>query len=166
MFVQSSMDLVADVNGYIPAGSSYRPVVPERLLDTRSGPKPADGSTIELSIVRVVTVWPCGTARPTASNLDLVSGGISPNLVIAKLGVGGKDCIYTQAAAHLVADVNGSWPCTSRNVPTNAPPIALRFQRSLQDQGVDHGAPRRWPRSRPTPRWRSVLASWRFGSGA
>ncbi len=136
VFVQSSMDLAADVSGFVPAGSSYRPVVPERLLDTRDALEPAAGSTTELVIVGAgvtqvpagtnavvlnvtgidavadgfVTVWPCGTTRPTASNLNLVSGGISPNLVIAKLGTGGKVCIYIQAAAQLVVDVNGSWP--------------------------------------------------------
>jgi hypothetical protein len=144
IFVQSSMHLIADVAGYMPSGSSYTSVVPERLLDTRSGPqqvgytgdRPGAGATIELTIVAAgatkvpsgtsavvlnvtgiepstdgfVTVWPCGTERPTASNLNLVAGGISPNLVSSKIGAGGKVCIFTQPSTHLAADILGYWP--------------------------------------------------------
>ena len=143
IFVQSSMDLIADISGYVPAGSSYVPLVPERLLETRSdgqkgytGDKPAAGTTIELKVTGVgtslvpatatavvlnvtgvepdspgfVTVWPCGAARPNASNLNLAPGAISPNVVMSKVGTGGKVCIFTQGPTHLVADINGYWP--------------------------------------------------------
>lgn len=143
IYVQSAMDLIADINGYTPAGSSYVPVVPQRVLETRAdgqtgytGGKPAAGATIELPITGVgpasvpatanavvlnvtgvdpdatgyVTVWPCGSPRPTASNLNLAPGAITPNLVMAKIGDGGKVCLFTQSPAHLVADINGYWP--------------------------------------------------------
>ena len=143
LYTQASLDLIADVNGYLPTDSSYTPVVPERLLETRpagqagyTGGKPGADSTIELTVIGVgttqvpagtgavvlnvtgvapdtdgyVTVWPCGSPRPTASNLNLATGGIVPNLVMTKVGTGGKVCIYTQAPAHLVADINGFWP--------------------------------------------------------
>jgi hypothetical protein len=143
IYTQSSLDVVADINGYLPAGASYTPVVPERLLETRpagqtgySGAKPGADSTIELAVIGVgatqvppgtsavvlnvtgvspesdgfVTVWPCGSPRPTASNLNLAAGGIVPNLVMTKVGTAGKVCIYTQASAHIVADINGYWP--------------------------------------------------------
>jgi len=57
-----------------------------------------------------VTVWPCGAPQPNASNLNLTTGGISPNLVMAKVGTGGKVCIFTQSSADLIADINGYWP--------------------------------------------------------
>ena len=143
LYTQSSVDLIADVNGYMPAGSSYQPAVPERLLETRTdgqtgytGAKPVAGSTIELQVTGVgatnvpatanavvlnvtgvgadapgyVTVWPCGSPQPNASNLNLTAGGISPNLVMAKIGTGGKVCIFTQSSADIVADINGYWP--------------------------------------------------------
>ncbi|MCU1395721.1 MAG: hypothetical protein JWM34_4149 [Ilumatobacteraceae bacterium] len=143
IYTQSSMDLIADVNGSMPLTSFYTPLLPERLLETRpdgqtgySGGKPGAGSTIELTVTGVgssqvpagstavvlnitgvepdaagfVTVWPCGADRPTASNLNLTPGVISPNLVMSKIGDGGKVCIYTQGPAHLVADINGYWP--------------------------------------------------------
>ena len=40
-----------------------------------------------------VTVYPCGSARPSASNLNFAAGTTFPNLVIAKIGTGGKVCI-------------------------------------------------------------------------
>jgi hypothetical protein len=75
---------------------------------------PADASAVVLNVTGVdpmvdgfVTVWPCGEPQPLASNLNLHVGGIAPNLVISKLGTGGKVCLYTSYGAHLVADVNG-----------------------------------------------------------
>ncbi|MCU1397365.1 MAG: repeat containing protein [Acidimicrobiales bacterium] len=37
LFSQRSLDLIADLDGWFPAGSAYTPVQPERLLDTRDG---------------------------------------------------------------------------------------------------------------------------------
>jgi len=101
-----------------------------------SGPKPTAGQTIELQVTGVgknpvpadagavvlnvtgtdaasagyVTVWPCGEDRPLASSLNLVPGVTSPNAVVTKIGAGGKVCLYTQASAHLLADVMGYFP--------------------------------------------------------
>ena len=36
-----------------------------------------------------VTVWPCGSPQPTASNLNLQAGITSPNLVVAKFTFSG-----------------------------------------------------------------------------
>ena len=81
-----------------------------------SGGKPVAGQTIELSVTPAgvpldaaavainvtgteaaaagyVTVWPCGTPRPTASNLNLVPGVTSPNLVITRVGDNGTVCL-------------------------------------------------------------------------
>jgi hypothetical protein len=44
---------------------------------------------------------------PTASNLNYRAGVDIANAVVVKLGAGGKACIYTFAATHLLADVNG-----------------------------------------------------------
>jgi hypothetical protein len=96
-----------------------------------SGAKPVAGQTVELVVAGVggvpagaravvlnvtgveasgagfVTVWPCGSARPTASNLNLDRGETAPNLVVAPVGVGGKVCVFTQSGAHLLADLSG-----------------------------------------------------------
>jgi hypothetical protein len=43
VFTQSSVHLVVDVLGYLPAGTSYHPLLPARLLDTRPGAPTVDG---------------------------------------------------------------------------------------------------------------------------
>lgn len=59
-----------------------------------------------------VSVYPCvdaSTAKPNASNLNLVTGQSRPNLVLTGL-TNGKVCLYTQNGTHLVADLFGSFP--------------------------------------------------------
>ena len=150
LFTQSSAHLLADINGFMPSGSRYTPLVPERLLETRSpgqigysGDKPAAGSTITLQVTGVgasqvpgsaaaavlnitgtganssgfVTVWPCGTTRPNASNLNLATGGTTPNLVVSKIGQNGTVCIFVQSSMDLIADISGFVPAGSSYVP-------------------------------------------------
>jgi hypothetical protein len=81
---------------------------------TPSPTTPSDATAVVLDIVgtdaRVpgyVTVWPCGSPRPLASNLNLAPGGTIATLVISALGPGGKVCLFTQNGAELIADVFG-----------------------------------------------------------
>ncbi len=50
---------------------------------------------------------------PTASNLNLTPGRITPNLTISQVGTSGqaagKVCIYTQRSANLIADLVGTF---------------------------------------------------------
>ena len=64
-----------------------------------------------------VTVFPCGTQRPIASNVNFTAGATIPNLVVAKTGMAGRVCLFTFATTHLIADVNGFVPATSTFVP-------------------------------------------------
>ena len=57
-----------------------------------------------------VTVFPCGTTRPTASTLNYGSGQSISNAALAEIGSNGDVCVYTLAAAHLVVDVAGWFP--------------------------------------------------------
>jgi hypothetical protein len=58
-----------------------------------------------------LTVWPAGTAQPTASNLNVVAGQTIPNLVIAKVGAGGQVSIFNQAGnVDVVVDILGWFP--------------------------------------------------------
>ncbi len=103
-----------------------------------SGSKPIVGQTIELKVTGAgktqvpkdagavllnvtatenspggyVTVYPCGSPRPLASNVNL-TGLDTPNLVAAKVGDGGRVCIFTSGATHLVADISGYFPDTA-----------------------------------------------------
>jgi hypothetical protein len=153
----------------MPAGDQMVSVSPTRLLDTRTGrgtPATA-GSTIELTVTGgtnniptdatavalnltatdptsngFITIWPCGTPRPNASNLNIATGTTTANLVIAKTGANGTICIYTQPTTHLIADLNAFWgniAPSARPVVVDAPaPTAMNGQWyvvSLVDQG-------------------------------
>jgi hypothetical protein len=81
------------------------------------GGVPVDADAVFLNVTAVVpdangfvTVFPCGAARPQASNVNYFAGEVVPNAVLAEVGVGGEVCIYTLAATHLIADVNGYVP--------------------------------------------------------
>ena len=137
------------------AGSTYVPLSPTRILDTRdgtgrggvTGPIPA-GGTAELTVTGLagvpatgveavtlnvtatngtaldsyLTVFPTGAIRPLASNLNFNAGKTVPNLVMARVGDGGKVTIYNNSGtADVVADLQG-WYAS----PINALGLALR----------------------------------------
>jgi hypothetical protein len=84
------------------------------------GGVPADASAVVLNVTATegagagfVTVFPCGSSKPLASNLNFVTGEAIPNAVVAKIGTGGKVCLYTNVAVHLIVDVNGFFAATA-----------------------------------------------------
>lgn len=127
--------LVADVVGcFTSSGSRLLPVAPDRLLDTRTGtgapearvgagqeivlqvtgngvPSGATAVALNVSAVRpteqtFLTVYPDGEDRPTASSLNPDPGAVSANLVIAKVGEGGRIRIYNERGnVDLLADL-------------------------------------------------------------
>ncbi|MEU1277265.1 Tat pathway signal protein [Streptomyces sp. NPDC005805] len=135
-----SLDLIADVSGYYTSGSggsTFEPVQPTRLMDTRSGlgaPKaqvgaqktvtlqvagkggvPASGVTAvvlnvtatKASASSYVSVYPAGTQRTSASNLNVAAGKTRPNLVVVPVK-DGKVTFYNNAGSlDLIADVSG-----------------------------------------------------------
>ena len=69
---------------------------------TGRGGVPADAAAVVLNVTVVqaraggyVTVFPCGESIPNASNVNYVAGQTVPNAVVAKVGVGGKVCVFT-----------------------------------------------------------------------
>jgi hypothetical protein len=55
-----------------------------------------------------VTVYPSGTERPLASNLNVVTGQIVPNMVLGRVGADGCVALYNNTGhLDLVADVMG-----------------------------------------------------------
>jgi hypothetical protein len=117
------------------SGARYTSVVPSRILDTRNGiggPQvgpdasidlqvtgqggvPVDASAVVLNVTvtqptatSFVTAWPTGQSRPVVSNLNVVAGQTVPNLVVVKVGAGGRISLYNLAGTtHLIADVAG-----------------------------------------------------------
>ncbi len=103
-----TIDGVAEGQGLLGAGSTVE------LQVTGRGGVPADASAVVLNVtvtggtgLGFVTVFPCGASQPNASNLNFSAGQTVPNLVIAKVGSGGKVCLYTTTPTHLIADLNG-----------------------------------------------------------
>jgi hypothetical protein len=144
-------DLVSDVAGFFPAGSNYKPIDnPTRILDTRNGTGapaaklganavlplqvggqasvPADAAAVVMNVTVTdpaaagfVTVFPCGSPRPLASNLNYVAGQNVPDLTISRLGTGGQVCLYSMMPTDLVADVAGYIPAGSDYSPIDNP---------------------------------------------
>jgi DNA-binding beta-propeller fold protein YncE len=128
-----STDLVADLAGYYTtasgAGSSYVPLSPSRVLDTRNGTGgyttpvgpaetislqvagvgdvPATGVTaVVLNVTATdttagsyVTVYPDGETQPTASSLNFTPGETIPNLVVVPVGADGKVDFYNHTGS-------------------------------------------------------------------
>jgi hypothetical protein len=114
----------------------YTPVVPARILDTRFGTggvttRPP-GSTADIAVTGVggvpasgvvavvlnatvvnpvgpgyFTVFPAGTAQPLVSDLNYTTWEVRPNLVVVKVGAGGKVSLFTPTGADVVFDVAG-----------------------------------------------------------
>ncbi len=145
LFLSQSTNVIVDLEGYVPAGSTFVPTSPERVLDTRpesrvsyTASKPTTGQTIELKVtgfgttkipadagtvvlnvtstdsdapLGYATVYPCGSPRPVASNVNY-STLATANMVVSKIGEGGRVCIYTSTSTHLLADINGYYADT------------------------------------------------------
>src|SRR5262249_28160271 len=86
------------------------------LKMTGAGGVPASGvsgvvlnvTVTDTTAASFLTVWPAGSSRPLASNLNWVAGQTIPNLVMAKLGVNDSISIFNnRGGAAVVADVVG-----------------------------------------------------------
>ncbi|HWL42491.1 MAG TPA: hypothetical protein VNQ73_06065 [Ilumatobacter sp.] len=78
---------------------------------------PADAEAVFLNVTAItpdgpgyLTVYPCSTTVPKVSNLNYEPGQTIPNSVLATVSADGHVCIYTLAAADVIADVNGYLP--------------------------------------------------------
>ena len=60
-----------------------------------------------------VTVWPCGSTKPSTSNVNFVKNQIVPNAVISPVDSTGKVCIASSVGTHVVVDINGWFGSTS-----------------------------------------------------
>ncbi|MFD7628394.1 hypothetical protein ACFV7Q_20530 [Streptomyces sp. NPDC059851] len=165
-----SVDLIADVAGYYTtdgSGSTYKPVTPTRLMDSRVGlgvpkAKVGQGGTVTLQVTGSagipavgvtavvlnvtatdptsashVSVYPNGTTRTSASNLNFTAGQTVPNLVVVPV-VNGKVSFYNNAGSvDLIADVAGYYT-TDGSGSTYKPVTPTR----LMDSRIGLGVPK------------------------
>jgi hypothetical protein len=141
-----SVHVIFDVAGWVSTRGKtptpttaglYRPLVPARLLDTRTSlggsPTMTAGQTINLQVTGkgnvpatgvsavvlnvtathpsaagYLTVFPAGITAPLASNLNFVPGQTVPNRVIVKVGTGGQVSLFNgPGTTDVVVDVGG-----------------------------------------------------------
>ncbi|MPY95647.1 MAG: PKD domain-containing protein [Acidimicrobiia bacterium] len=131
-----SVDLAADLMGWIPAGSPVLTgITPARVHDTRLAGGPlGPGQTLEIDVhgkgglpvssvdavvvnvtavdvtgLSYLTVFPggAGSTVPGASNLNLVPGDVVPNLVIAKVNEGKINIFNAASSTNVIVDVMG-----------------------------------------------------------
>ena len=56
----------------------------------------------------LLTVWPCGSPMPNASNVNYLGrGAVEPNSVLVPVDSTGEVCVYSYAAADVLVDVAG-----------------------------------------------------------
>lgn len=134
--------------GVRPAGS-----ITQIPVAGRAG-VPADAAAVALNVtvteahdVGYITVYPCGSDAPLASNLNYTAGATIANAAVTKVGAGGMVCVYTQAPIHLVVDVNGFVPTGATLVPMiPARLLETRSGHSTAD-GLSNGIGKRDPGS-------------------
>jgi hypothetical protein len=110
----------------------YHALVPARVLDTRGGAPVPGGGTIDVPVTGqggvpptgvtavvlnatvtqtqsdgYLTAFPAGSVRPVVSDLNYAAGDTRPNLVVVKVGAGGKVSLFSSATSHAVFDVAG-----------------------------------------------------------
>ncbi len=131
-------------------------IVPERRLDTRDGTgairakvgaqqaislavggvgsvPPNDVTSVVLNVTVTdpassgfITVWPTGEPRPWASHLNYEAGQTVPNLVLSKMGAGGRVNIYSEGGpVSLIADVVGYYSTKGGAALVPLPPSRL-----------------------------------------
>jgi hypothetical protein len=136
------VDVILDVSGYFAAGTGFTATAaPVRFLDSRettriaagtskelvvAGDKgiPADAKAMAMNVTAVgpaadgfMTVYPCGEPVPVASSLNYTKGRDIANSVLAKPGVGGKVCFFSDKAVDIVVDVSGYFAASSVFLP-------------------------------------------------
>ncbi len=151
-----------------PAGSRFTTMAPVRTLDTRNGTgglfgPVGPGGTIAVPVAGVggvplsgvtavalnvtvtqpsaggfLTVYPSGTLRPVASNLNFVAGETVPNMVMAKVGADGKVSVYNlTGTTHVIFDVVGWYG--AEGAPDGSPFITLAPARILDTRNGTGG---------------------------
>ena len=129
---------VAASPGVAPAAagpSTFTPITPTRLIDTRSRvggfarlaagrqvvvqvtdgvTVPADATSAVFSIVAVnpgapgyLTAYPCSSDRPETSTVNFIGAQTIANNTIAALSNAGQLCVWTSADADIIVDITG-----------------------------------------------------------
>ena len=132
-YVSTATHLVIDINGaFSPSSPVGFPmnVHPKRLVDTRPSSPVAGQTAMELKLAEMtnlpgnatavtlnvtvdgpqgpgfVTVYPCSSALPLASNLNFLAAQTVAESVTVPLGIDATICVFTTSTTDLVIDLN------------------------------------------------------------
>lgn len=135
IYNESATHIIADLQGYFAPGA-FDDITDVRLIDTRSGPRPAKDAQVTIAatagrsaLVSVVAtdaagggflqVLPCSSGPGATSNVntDRPTQTIS-NLAAVPFAGDGTACIYMSVSTHVVADLQGYFaPGTFDDIP-------------------------------------------------
>lgn len=122
-----------DASGGLSTDGLFVPVTPVRALDSRTTGKVGAGSTATVPVAErlgvpaanvgaaalnvtateataagFVTAYPGGSARPTASNVNVErTGQTIPDHAVVRVGADGTIALFSQSGGHLIADIAG-----------------------------------------------------------
>lgn len=114
----STVDGESNAIGRADAGE----IVKFRVWDRGGVPDGAEAVYLNVTAILpggegFLTVFPCSDDVPTTSNVNYFAGDITPNAVLATVSDDGHVCIYTYAAADIIADIAGYLPPGGGRVP-------------------------------------------------
>ncbi len=142
VFSSVATDLIVDIDAVsLPNAARLGLLEPARVLDTRRSviaaagqerrvdliagddPMPTDGRGIVGNLTAVdptgdgyLSIYPCGTAVPEVSNLNVHQGDTVANLIVTGLGTNGEVCIYSSVTTHVLLDIS-AWLNPSGPLP-------------------------------------------------
>jgi hypothetical protein len=144
----------------VPAGSTFTPVTPSRVLDSRNGAGgystpwgagvtrsvtvggvggvPANATAVVLNVTATnprdtsyLTVYPAGVAQPVASNLNFTAGQTVPNLVVVGVGTNGQvNILNDRSTVDVIGDVVGYYAPTGGSTYTPVTPSRVLDSRN------------------------------------
>ncbi|MEY2444396.1 MAG: hypothetical protein QOE00_976, partial [Ilumatobacteraceae bacterium] len=126
VYSSTATDVVVDLQALMgTSGGRTTAIDPTRILDTRNTSRLAAGQTLEVALVASVdaaivnltavdpsgsgflTLYPCGSAVPTASNVNVVRGAIVANRALVSTAGTDRFCLFSSVETDAVIDVEG-----------------------------------------------------------
>jgi hypothetical protein len=126
VFSSVATDIVVDLQAlHGTTGDAVIATDPARILDTRNAQRVAAGGSLQIqvdtapaaAIVNLtavepsgrgfITLYPCGSTMPIASNLNVVAGAIVANRAIVSTGGSNRFCVFSSVDTDVVIDVEG-----------------------------------------------------------
>ncbi|MGD1035529.1 MAG: hypothetical protein ABR977_14030 [Candidatus Dormibacteria bacterium] len=120
-------------HGALAAGSTMTFAVTGQVVNSESVPDGAQAVVVNLTAIdgsasTFLTMFPAGSAVPTASNLNVGPGNNEANLVVVALGTGGELSLYnSQGSIDVAVDVEGYFAAPTGASGTFHPIAPLRL---------------------------------------